>query len=57
MEKSKCLYESPAVAIVAVKTEGVICVSPTASRRSYGAANAEVATNEMMDSDGSWIWD
>jgi len=56
MEKSKCLYECPAVAIVAVKTEGVICVSPTASRRSYGAANADVATNEM-DSDGSWIWD
>lgn len=56
MNKSYILYESPAMTIVEVNVEGVICVSPTAERRSYGVANSDVASNEL-DSDGNWNWD
>ena len=55
MNKSKYLYESPAVTTVEVKAEGVICVSPTAERRSYGVANSGVT--EELDGDGNWNWD
>jgi len=55
MNKSIILYESPAMTIVEVNVEGVICVSPTAERRSYGVANSGVT--EELDGDGNWNWD
>ena len=55
MNKSTFLYESPAMTIVEVNVEGVICVSPTAERRSYGVANSGVT--EELDGDGNWNWD
>ena len=56
MKKCKSLYETPAMTIVEVNPQGVICYSPTATRGSYGEANAGVAANEK-DSDGNWNWD
>ena len=47
-------YMKPAMTVVKIQQQGIICTS--ASRQGYGTANAGVDSNEL-DSDGTWNWD
>ncbi len=47
-------YLKPAMTVVKIQQQGIICTSAT--RKSYSTANDGVDSNEL-DSDGTWNWD
>ena len=50
----KKIYLKPAMTVVKIQQQGIICTSAT--RQGYGTANADVDKSELNDN-GEWNWD